>query len=164
MSSPVPPPPLDVRFGSSLHTVYSASDVHPLPSSAIVVAPSLLGSERNVTHYHEIRHDLEQFVREDRKDADWSFDRNVRRHGVVTLPGRELRCRAAAVNDAVRRICQYFSMRQDAVGVGVLYRRGCPQMQYRSDEVYVQPIRFTNVGGLSTRQPLQLTPSRVFYP
>lgn len=141
MSSPSPPP-LDVRFGSSLHTEYggAATAAGPtiLPSSAVVVSPSLLGSERNVTNFHEIRDELERIAREDKNDSGWSFERNVGRDGVIKLPSRALMNRAGSVNDAVQRICQYFSIQHDTVGVGVLCRRGRPRIQYCSDQGYVR--------------------------
>lgn len=141
--SPIPPP-LDVRFGSGLHTVYSSSAA-PIPSSAIVVAPSLLGAERNVTNFYEIRHELEQVLRKEHSDPDWTFDRNVMdKNGVIEMPSRAVMFKAGAVNDAVRRMCEYFSVDRGSAGVDVLYRRGRPRIDYCSDEGYVRHATIGN--------------------
>jgi hypothetical protein len=134
-SAAAPAAALDVRFGSSLHTVYRSPAG---PSSSIVVAPSLLGSELNATNFHDIRTELEKVWQREHSDPDWSFGTKVGHNGVVKVPCRDLlHPTGSAVNDAFHRICEYYSINRGTAGVGALYRKGCPRILYSSDDPHV---------------------------
>jgi hypothetical protein len=68
-SAAAPAAAFDVRFGSSLHTVYRSVAG---PSSAIVVAPSPLGSELNATNLHDIRTEPEEVWQKDSSSPDFT--------------------------------------------------------------------------------------------
>jgi hypothetical protein len=108
---------LDARFGSSLHTVYRSPAGPALPSSAIVVAPSLLGSELNATNFHDIRAETEKVWQKGHSDPDWSFGTKAGHNGVVKVPCRDLVHQTGSdVNDAIHRIVEYFRSTEERRG------------------------------------------------
>ena len=126
----MPPPALAIQFGSAVHSVYT----RPVRQDQLVVAPSLFGSELNVTTFHDLRDELEGVMRETRNEASWSFETV---DTVVTLPGRGLTAKSGTVRDVVCRICEYFSIDAGSVGVGLAYRRREATCRYRGGATYV---------------------------
>jgi hypothetical protein len=144
----MPAPALTIQFGSALHSVYN----WPMQHDQLVVAPCLLGSELNVTIYHDIRDELERVMRESQNVASWSFEADTKEGSMVTFPSRELTARSGTVQDVVGRICRYFSIEAGSVGFGLAYRRGEPvgrRYQYRAGTRYVRAVTIAGVRPLA---------------
>jgi hypothetical protein len=135
----MPAPALTIQFGSALNSVYN----RPMQHDQLVVAPCLLGSELNVTIFHDIRDELERVMRESQNVASWSFEADTKEGSMVTFPSRELTARSGTVQDVVGRICRYFSIEAGSVGFGLAYRRGEPvgwRHKYRGGATYVRAV------------------------
>lgn len=149
-----PPPPLKLQFGSALHTVYN----RPFHKDHVVIAPSLFGSELNVTTYHGLRDELQEFMRDVKKRPDWSFESDTRPSAMVPFPPRDLTARSATFQDVVRRMCEYFAVDPASTGVGVAFWRGRPVCHYRGGPKYVHRLTSHLLGGYSPHCCVSPTP------
>jgi hypothetical protein len=125
---------LDVHIGSPLHEVCDA----PLRRDQIVVAPSLFGSARNVTTFHDLRDEVQEAIRAEEDDVTWSYESRVASDGVFAARVHRLPDKSPAFLAVRRRVCQYFSIDGAACRAGIALHRGRPECQYRSAPKYVR--------------------------
>ena len=118
-------PPLTVRFGNRRHEVCNV----PLTGDQIVVAPSLLGSPRDVTTFLDLRDKSQEAFRDARDDPTWSFD-NLCCDGVRGGRVGELADASPALREAIQRIGQYFSMDEASRQASVAYHKGRSEFQF----------------------------------
>jgi hypothetical protein len=81
---------LGVHFGSPLHEACDA----PLRRDQIVVAPSLFGSARNGTTFHDLRDEVQEAIRAEEDDVTWSYEST----GCRTSRRPSWRCGAACAS------------------------------------------------------------------
>jgi hypothetical protein len=125
---------LGLHFGSPLHEECDA----PRRRDQIVVAPSLFGSARNVTTFHDLREEIQEAIRAEEDDMTWSYESRVATDAVFAARVHRLPEKSPAFRAVRRRVCQYFSIDEAACRAGIALHRGRPECQYRNAPKYVR--------------------------